>query len=242
MRRKTPASIFLDVLSCPPSLLFHSREENWTRAEEAGHLRLPRSLLSGPPLPHCPPFSPFMSPFPCYTSSRVRSGGETWLVGVAGRQRPGPSLSAAPGAGRRRGSETPSRPKQAGLRPAPSAPARSLRPVRRAPGAGPGPGRPAGAAAKARESPAFLTGSESSSPASRRPEAPRRWGSARPRQAGSTRASSSGSGGRSGHLLGWPPHCGRPRPGGPHGSSLPKFVCPGRKRLSLTKHSAQAEP
>lgn len=118
---------------------------------------------------------------------------------------------------------------RAGLRrqdcaPHPAPPPDASAPRDAQPRSGPGPGRSAGAAAKARESPAFLTGSESSPPASRRPEAPRLWGSARPRQAGSTRASSSGSGGRSGHLLGWPPRCGRPRPGG-HTEALCPSLC-----------------
>lgn len=130
-----------------------------------------------------------------------------------------------------RGRETvqardPAGPGQAGRSPTPSAPAPRLRPVRRAPGSGPGPRpwRSAGAAARAGESPAFLTGSESSSSASRQSEPPLLRGPAHPRRPGSTRASSSGSGGPRGHPLVWPHHCGRPRPGG-HTEALRPSLC-----------------
>lgn len=86
------------------------------------------------------------------------------------------------------------------------------------------PWRSAGAAARAGESPAFLTGSESSSSASRQSEPPLLRGPAHPRRPGSTRASSSGSGGPRGHPLGWPHHCGRPRPGG-HTEALRPSLC-----------------
>nr|XP_035963399.1 translation initiation factor IF-2-like [Halichoerus grypus] len=89
-------------------------------------------------------------------NSRVRSG--VWRRDVAGGHRgqrePESSLSAVPGAGRRRRPQTPdgpARPRQAGMNPTQSAPAPCTHPVRRAPGSGPGPWPSAGATARAQK-------------------------------------------------------------------------------------------
>lgn len=146
--------------------------------------------------------------------------------GHRGQRAPGAPLSAAAGAGRR------PRPETRAQRPAPS-----LLPVRRASSSGPGPWCSPGAAGPRpgpEKAPRCPREARALSLPPRSPR-PRDFGApARPRRPGSTRASSSGSGGRSGLPLGWPaspPWAASP--GGPHGSSPPKFACPGRKGFPL---------
>lgn len=147
------------------------------------------SLQSDPPRPHCPPFFLFIFSLPPLCPlSRVWSGGERLDVAGwhRGQRAPESSLSAAPGAGRRRRPETPGSPARPGRAELHAERPRPMHP----PGAtrarlGPGPGPPLEPpAARARESSAFLTGSQNASSACRQPEPPLPQGSRAPSPAG----------------------------------------------------------
>lgn len=166
--------------------------------------------------------------------------------GHRGQTAPESSLSAVPGAGRRHRPQTPDGPartRQAGLNPTPIAPAPCTHPVRRAPGSGPGPWPSTAAAARAQRSSAFRTGSKSSSSASGHSEPPLLRGSRALSPAGVHLGLELLEGlveqrtDRASPRMVSPPWAASP--GGPHGSSPPKFVVPWKKRLSLTKHKGE---
>ncbi|XP_073758823.1 uncharacterized protein [Callorhinus ursinus] len=179
--------------------------------------------------------------------SGAGSGGETWLVGIAGRQRPSPPslLFLGQGGGARpQTPDGPARPRQAGLNPTPSAPAPCTHPVRRAPGSGPGPWPSTGATARAQKKAARSERETRAFPLPPGSRSPRYFGApARPRRLGSTWASSSWRGswskGRTGHPLGWSHHRRRPSPGGHTEALRPSLLCPGRKGFPLQSTKAK---
>lgn len=138
----------------------------------------------------------------------------------------------------RPGPATPGRAEPHTKRPRPMHP-----PGRCAPGSEPGPWPSAGPAARAQKSSAFRTGNESFSSASGQPEPPLLRGSPAPSPAGDRLGLELLEGlveqrtDPASPLMVSPPWAASP--GGPHGSSPPKFVVPWKKRLSLTKHKGE---
>lgn len=234
--RKTPISLFLDALSFPPELIFPFARRTPVTGRGGGRAPLPAPCgLTHRFLTDRLVFSLFsLSSLPLKPSPERRRDVSD---GHRGQRATESFLSVAPGAGRRRRPETPRGQARQDAAPHPVLPPHSSVPcdAHRAPGPG-RPWRSAGAAARAGESPGFLTGSASSSSASRAPATSglcvpsaagvhpglefweRRTERASPRMASPLWAAS---------------------PGGPHGSSPPKFVCPVRKAFPLQSTKAK---
>lgn len=117
----------------PPRLIFHLREELRRRAEEEAGLRFPRCSLYSHRrfLTARPFFSLFFLSFPIapQAESGAEPRGETWLVGIVGREPLVSPLGCSPDREEAAKARDPGRPGPAGLTSTPSAPAPCTHPV-----------------------------------------------------------------------------------------------------------------
>jgi hypothetical protein len=217
-------------------LLFPLCGKNWgdRKRRRPGESRTPVHSVRSQPyslLPHCLPlFVYFSFLYPLPLPSRVRSGAERQDVASEHRGRTSTGIFPLPRQGGGAGGRTPDYSGQTGLRPIPMATALCTLEVRRASGSGPRPRASAGADARTPRKRLGLNGKRELFLCVPTPRAPATSGLLRALAAqgypGLDSCRDSWSERRTGHPLEWLHHRGRPRQGGPYGSSPPKFVVP----------------